>query len=349
MKKIASRLKQIAPWIVACAIFIYLFHLYPPSRVWNALKYVNIPIFVTFSVFYFFFIFLVDSWSMKRVITKFSRVVRLHDILAARGATYLVMVLNYPASQAAFAYYLKRRYNIPIFEALGIFLFIVVVDLLWIVTLALGGSLFQDYSVAGINLSHLVQTVAAVIYSIMFVWLAFWRRWVDWLLGRHVRIPILERFRKKRVFHIFDQASVLDYIKVALMRTPIHFTIIISMYIVLLAFNTHIPFTKILGNIPIVFLVGTLPITPGGLGTTNALMVQLLYPYLTGPIFADGKVSPQELLFTATILWMFANYFLKVVVGGSIFVRISRNLFKPTREVPEEIAEHEAAHVGGNI
>ncbi len=349
MKKIFSRIKQILPWIVAIAIFAYLFHLYPPSQVWKALKYVNIQAFVAFSIFYFGFIFLIDSWSMKMVITKFCHAVRLRDICAARGATYLVMVLSYPASQAAFAYYLKRRYNIAIFEALGIFLFIVVVDLLWIITLALAGSLFQDYSVAGVDLGHMVQTIAVVAYSIMFVWLAFWRRWLDRATGRHIRIPLFERLRKRLVFHIFDQAGVLDYIKVALMRTPIHLTIIISMYIVLLTFHTHIPFIKILGNVPIVFLVGTLPITPGGLGTTNALMVELLHPYLTGSIFSNGKVSPQELLFTATLLWMFANYFLKVVVGGSIFIRVSKNLFKPTKGVPEEKAEHEAAHVGGNI
>ncbi|MFH1830052.1 MAG: lysylphosphatidylglycerol synthase transmembrane domain-containing protein [Pseudomonadota bacterium] len=349
MKKTLARIKQIAPWIVALAIFVYLFHVYPPSKVWEALKYVNIPVFTAFSIFYFGFIFLVDSWSMKKVITKFSHAVRLRDIFAARGATYLVMVLNYPASQAAFAYYLKRRYNIAIFEALGIFLFIVVIDLVWIITLALAGSLFQDYSVGGMDLGHMVQTVALVAYSIMFVWLMFWRRWLDKLVGKHIRVPMLERFRKRRVFHIFDQAKVLDYIKVALMRTPIHLTIIISMYVVLLTFHTHIPFTKILGNVPLVFLVGTLPITPGGLGTTNALMVELLYPYLTGSIFGNGKVTPQELLFTATLLWMFANYFLKVIVGGSIFVKISKDLFKPTKDVPEENAEHEAAHVGGNI
>jgi uncharacterized membrane protein YbhN (UPF0104 family) len=349
MKKTLFYLKHIVPWLVAAGIFAYLFHLYPPSQVWKALKYVNIPAFAAFSLAYFFFIFLVDSWVMTKVITKFSHKVRFKDIFAARGVTYLIMVINYPASQAAFAYYLKRRYNIPIFQALGIFFFIIVIDLLWIITLALAGSLFQDYDIAGVDLGHLVRMVALIAYVALFLWLAFWRRWPERLIGRHIRVPPLEWLRKKKVFHIFDRATVKDYVVTAIQRTPIHFTIIISMYVVLRTFDAYIPFTKILGNIPIVFLIGTLPITPGGLGTTNALMVELLNKYLTGPIFQNGKVTPQEILFTASLLWMFANYLLKVVVGVFFLRKVSKDLFRPTEEVPEEVAEEEAAHMGGNI
>jgi uncharacterized membrane protein YbhN (UPF0104 family) len=349
MKKISLYLKHAIPWVIAAGIFAYLFHLYPPAQVWNSLKYVNIPVFAAFAVVYFLIVFVVDVWVMKCVISKFSHPVPMGDTLAARGATYLVMVVNYPASQAAFAYYLKRRYKIPIFEALGIFLFIVFIDFLWIVSLAFVGSFFQSYSVGGVVLNRTVQTFGLTVYALTFVWLGFWRRWFDHLAGRHVRIPIIERLRKRRVFHIFDRARVSDYLRTAAMRIPIHLTIIISMYVVLLTFGAHAPFLQILGNIPLVFLVGVLPITPGGLGTTNAVLVELLSPYLSGPLFASGEVSPKELLFTATLLWMFANYLMKVITGVVMLRRVSKNLFKPTTDVPEEKAEHEAAHIGGNI
>ena len=102
-------------------------------------------------------------------------------------------------------------------------------------------------------------------------------------------------------------------------------------------------------NVPIVFLIGTLPITPGGLGTTNAAMVELLSPYLSGSIFANNQVSPKELLFAATLLWMFANYMMKIITGVILMRGVSRDLFRPTDEVPEETAEHDASHMGGNI
>ena len=349
MKKVLHHIKHVVPWVIAAGIFVYLFHLYPPDKVWEALKLVNIPAFVAFSLAYFFFIFAVDSWVMTSVISKFAHKVSFRDVFAARGVTYLIMVINYPASQAAFAYYLKRKYGIPIFQALGIFLFIIVIDLLWIITLAFAGSFFQEYDIAGVDLAHIVHVVALVAYSALFLWLAFWRRWPERIIGRHLRIPLLEKLRKRKVFHIFERATVKDYVVTAIKRIPIHFTIIISMYVVIRTFHAYIPFTKILGNVPIVFLVGTLPITPGGLGTTNALMVELLYKYLTGPIFSNGKVTPQELLFTATVLWMFANYTLKVLVGSIFLRKVSKDLFKPTEDVPEEEAEDEAAPMGGNL
>jgi uncharacterized membrane protein YbhN (UPF0104 family) len=348
MRNLAHHLKHVVPWLIAAGIFAYLFHRYPPAQVWEALKCVNLPVFSAFAVSYFVFIFIWDSWVMKLVISKFSHAVRTGDILAARGATYLVMVLNYAASQAAFAYYLKRRYDIAIFEALGIFIFIVFIDLLWIITLALAGSFFQDYAVTGIALNRTVQIIAAAAYAFAILWISFWRHRPKRIYAIEERIGIFERICRRPVFHIFDQARPTDYLRVALLRTPIHFTIIISMFVVLKTFHADIPFTKILGNIPIVFLVGTLPITPGGLGTTNALMVELLSPYLSGPVFASGQVSPAELLFTASLLWMFANYLMKVIVGTFFLNRVSRALFRPTPEMPEERAEGEAAPVGGN-
>jgi len=121
------------------------------------------------------------------------------------------------------------------------------------------------------------------------------------------------------------------------------------MYVVLKTFGVSIPFTVILGNLPLVFLLGTLPITPGGLGTTNAAMVELLYRHVSGPIFATGQVTPQEMIFTATLLWMFANYMLKIIVGTTLIKKVSTHMFEPTPEEPEEKIEKEAAHLGGNI
>ena len=121
------------------------------------------------------------------------------------------------------------------------------------------------------------------------------------------------------------------------------------MYVVVKTFSCHIPFTKILSNIPLVFFIGTLPITPGGLGTTNAAMVELLKGYLTGPIFANGAVTPAELLFSASLLWMFGNYLLKIITGSVLMAFVSKKLFEPTPNEPEEVVEKEAVHIGGNL
>lgn len=339
---------------MACGIFIYLFHLSPPEKVWLSLSYLNVPAFTCFAIFYFVFVFIVDSWVTQKVLNKFSYPVKFSDILCGRGATYLIMVISYPASQAAFAYYLKKKYGIKIFEALGIFLFIVFIDLLWIVTLAFAGSFSQDYSVTlfghAIGLGRTVQIFSIIAYTIAFMWISFWHGWPNFLVGRIANLKIVSKIKSRSMFNIFNKARIGDYIRTAVMRIPIHFMIITSVYIILLTFNVSIPFTKILGNIPIVFFIGALPITPGGLGTTNLATAELLSPYISSSIFAEGKVSPYDLIIAMTLLWEFANYLLKFLVGLLFLSRASSDLFKPADDdVSEEEVERQAPHVGGNI
>ncbi len=92
--------------------------------------------------------------------------------------------------------------------------------------------------------------------------------------------------------------------------------------------NAHIPLIQILAKIPIVFLIGALPITPGGLGTTNVAMIELLAPHLSGDIFATSNITPAELILSVSLLWMFVNYFLKVLVGLFFLRRVSQDIFQ---------------------
>jgi uncharacterized membrane protein YbhN (UPF0104 family) len=349
MKVIFSKLKTVCPWLIAAAIFAYLFHKYPPAKVWQSLTYVNLLPFLGFSLFYFFFIYVIDAAVTGSILTKFTRKVALKDVVLARGVTYLIMVISYPASQAAFAYYFKRRYKIPIFEVLSTFLFIMFVDLWWIVTLAFVGSFFQDYTIGDVNLSRLVFTTVMIFYGVYIVWLAFWRRWPDKGFWEFITPKFIERQRKREIFDLFAKATMADYLRTAVMRIPIHFTIIISFYVVIRTFGCNIPFVQILSNVPIVFLIGTLPITPGGLGTTNALLVELLKGHLTGHVFKTGAITPAELIFSATLLWMFVNYLLKVITGTILMGFVSRKLFEPTEDMPEDVAEKKSSPIGGNL
>ena len=338
-----SKLKTILPWFVAAAIFAYLFYIYPPHKIWEALTYVRLEIFIPFAVGYFIFIYIADVFAMTRVLKRFGFKVPLKSLLPARGVTYLLMVLNYGAAQAGFAYYLKRTHRIPIWEALSIFFFIGVVDLYWVFTLALVGSFFQDYQLNGLELKNFVWIIAGAAYSLFILNYLFWRgplyRRLENKKGR-----FLNWIRNKEAFRLFKEATLFDYLKLFLLRTPIHVSLIISMYIVLKTFDVTVPFLKILGNMPLAFLVGTIPITPGGLGTANAVIVELLNPHLQSPLFSQGVITSAELLLAASLLWMFANYLLKVLVGFFCLKKVSKDLFKVTPQIEEK-----TVNLGQNI
>lgn len=328
---------------MAAGIFTYLFYLYPPAKIWSALQYVSLKIFIPFALLYFVWIYFVDVYAMVSVLKRFGFKVPLTSLLPARGVTYLIMVLNYGAAQAGFAYYLKKKHRIPIWEALSIFFFIAVIDLYWVFTLAFAGSFFQEYQLGGIGLKNFVWGITAAAYAALILNYLFWRGPLYAKLEKK-NWPVLNWLRKKDIFRLFKEAHWLDYLKLAALRIPIHVSLILFMYIVLWTFNVFVPFTQILGNMPLVFLIGTVPITPGGLGTANAVIVELLKPHLTSPLFDQGLVTPAELLLAASILWMFANYILKVLFGVICLKMVSKDLFQAAPKTEEK-----ATHLGQNL
>jgi uncharacterized protein (TIRG00374 family) len=105
-----------------------------------------------------------------------------------------------------------------------------------------------------------------------------------------------------------------DHFVLLAYRLPMHLMICSGLYLVALAFGCRIPFLVAVAGFPLILLVGVLPITPGGLGTTQLVTVALFEPYLTLP--PGAAVTPSEMLFAMSLTWLFANYFLKALWGA---------------------------------
>lgn len=323
MKRTIHILKVAGPWAVAVGIFAWLFHLYPLATVLEAAKHVNIIGFSAFALFYFFFIFVMDTWVFSRVLTRFHHPVQFKELLPARAVTYLIMILNYGASQGAFAYYLKRTKQVAIFEVLGLFAFIALIDLYILILMAVAGSYFQDFQIRGVALAPFVRSVGAAATLGVIAHLLYWRyfstkpwRATKWL-------------REKKLFRIFHEAHLRDYIAVAVMRTPIYACIVACMYVVMLTFDSHVPILTVLGATPIAFILGVLPISPGGLGVTNGALVELLQHHLRSPLVESGELTAAAIILAGSLLWIFSNTLLKAVVGAIYLTRVSKDLFKP--------------------
>lgn len=342
MKKFINILKKYGPWLVAGLMLVYLINKYDPRQLAIAFEYANLPFFLGISIIYFMILYLVDTRTLSFVFTRFGYKITTKELFAARGVTYLIMIINYPASQAAFAYYLKKTKGVPIFEALGVFFFVAIIDLFIVITLGFVGSFLQEATINGIDVSLIVQRFAILAYLGLLIHFVFWR-------GIKKDCRAFRWIKSKQVFHVFNSASVRDYLKVALLRSPIHVSIIVFLYVALYAFQVHAPMINILGDIPIAFLVGTIPITPGGLGTTNYMIVEMLSPYVRGDIITNGIVTAKGLIFAVTILWTVTNYSLKALVGLITLRRVSKELFKPDSEEEGKKVESEATHLMGDI
>lgn len=308
---------------MATLIFAYLIHKYDPQQLWNAVSNVNLWIFIPISAIYFLILYFVDCGTISYALTRFGYPTTYREVMPARGVTYLIMILSYPASQAAFAYYFKRTKNIPIFEVLGIFFFVSLLDLYLVTTLGFVGSFFYNAVIKGIDIAPLVQRFAIIAYAGFVVNIIFWS-----LLRRAKRVPkFISWITDRDIFCVFKEAQTMDYLKIGAMRIPIHISIIFFLYMAIKTFHAEIPFVNVLGSVPIAFLVGTIPITPGGLGTTNYIIVEMLKPYISGPLISKGIVTAEGCLFALTLLWMITNYSFKAILAFAWLQKVSKNLF----------------------
>lgn len=335
--------KKIFPWLMAVLIFAYLFHQYPPRNIYNALKHINILAFFGVAIAYVALMFLLDTFSISRVLALFGHKETVRELLPARGITYLIMIVNYAAGQAAFAFYQYRKHGVPISKMLGIFGIIVIVDLFLLVTLAFITSFFTTwpFDVAGTNIGSFVKIFAISIYAGFTA--------IVLIMNRCSEISLVRRLRKNSLIDLITTTKIISYLKVAIVRLPIHIFIMGGMYVAVSAFGIYIPFLKILANIPIVFFIGSLPITPGGLGTSNAALVELFKPFVSAPAISSGATSAGDLLFSFSLVWLFANYIMKALIGITCIRFISRDLFRPVSKVSEEKAEDIAVSLGGNM
>lgn len=332
------------PWAVAIGIFVYLFSKYPPQNIYNSLKLINIPYFCVLAVGYALIMYIIDTFSICWILTGFGHSGKFREILPARGLTYLIMIINYAASQVAFALYENRRHGLPMSEMFGIFGIIVVIDLYILATLAFITTFFTSwpYMVGSMNIGDFVRIFTIIGYVVFLLNVAFWK-------GAFGKIGFLEKLRTKDFFSVLSRAGIKDYLKVMAYRLPVHTFIMLGMYLAIKPFNVDVPLIAILSNIPLIFFIGALPISPGGLGASNVALVELLKPFVSSPLITEGKFSAGEILLSFSLLWMFANYIMKALIGVVCLKFVSFDLFKPAEGSKEKKDVPDVVNLAGDL
>ena len=303
-----SWLLRALPWLVALGLLGFLFYKIPPQDLWSSYRRASLLPFLLFAVVYFFAIALLDTWGLSRVLSKFSSPIRLAELWPGRCVSYLISLVNYNAGQVGLAGYLKRKKDFSFFKSVGSIFFVTVTDLYWIIFFAFLGSFFVDFRLEGLALSLWIKRIGFIALLAFFLHLAFWNRWFDKILPFKFHFAFADWIRGRHLFQAFHQAELKDYFFTALRRLPLHLIFISSMWVLVRLFGGTISWGDTFATVPIIFLLGALPITPGGLGAVQIATVELLKDKVVYP-------HPEEMLFAMSLAWMGTNYLLKTLVG----------------------------------
>jgi hypothetical protein len=308
--------RTVIPPILTAAIFAFIFHKVPFSAFVEALRDADYFRFfaalLPFSVLYF----ALDTVVLWYVVRWFHGDLLFSDLLPVRAVDYLLSILNQKLSQGAMVVYLSRRLGTSLLELASSILFL---DLLQKTHLVLWAAI--GMAVVSREVPPLLLLVPL---GIALLWLVF----LGYVQGRFAFVGRLMKAPDWRLFRTFRMATPVRYAQVLLLKAPLLLIAVVAHFYAIRAFGFEISMPRLLATLPIIFMVGALPINVARLGTTP-----LAWIYFYGDTVAPSKLLAYSL--AAHLTFMLAN-----AVYGLIFLpRAYRELFsEQMREEPGVVA-----------
>ncbi len=311
--------KNLRPFLaplLTVLIFFFIFRKVPFERFTAALADADYVRFFSallpFSVLYF----ALDTLVLQFVMRWFHGRLRYTELLPVRAVDYLISVLNHKLSQGAMVIYLARKLGASLLEIVSSILFL---DLLQRTHLVLWATVGMCL-VAG----KIPRTLFLVPIAVAAAWcffLLYMRGGLD-ALGRVLTPP------DWRLFRTFRIAPLKRYFQVLLLKAPLLLFAVLVHSWALRSFGIEIPFLSLLATLPIIFLVGALPITVAHLGTTQAAWIYfygdlasppalLAYSLAAHLTFMLGNAALGLVFLPQAYREVFADGELKEAPGGS--------------------------------
>ena len=193
-------------------------------------------------------------------------------VVAVRGATYVLYLINYAIAQGAFGYYLRRSGATTV-RAVGATLYLMGTNLatllvmmaaLWLVPVATHPPGVWGVLVAG-NVGFAIYLVA-----------------IAWAPAFLTRVEVLAPLFDARLRgHAIALAGRIPHIAV----------MILGYWFAMEIWGIHVPFSTAVAVIPAVIIASVLPIAPAGLGTTQLALVYFFADHAPGAQHAERAAT----------------------------------------------------------
>lgn len=293
--------RTVVPWLVTACIFAYIFNKIPLSEVIAYMKQVRFGLFFAAVLVTAPFFYTLDTLCYHLAFNWVGTRTRYREVLIARGGSYILAMINFYVGQGGMALWVTRKKKMHPIAAAGIVLFQLFLGLYMIISLSAFGLLvlvprtgIMDYAAGG-EYEKLVRFT-----TIAFALLTF--QALLWSFGPHKGVlnrlifwgpfKVLEKVR-------FHHLLILFFIKIVSFMFEI-----VGCMIAFKAFGVDVSFAHLFAYVPLVLLIGTVPITVLHLGTTQAAWLW----------FFKDLIKPATIL-AYSLLWQTSFIFVRMLVG----------------------------------
>ncbi len=307
-EKRPSWARRMLPFATAAVLVGYTFQQIDLGAFRDALRRVDTWGFAAVTVVSTLALLCADALAIGWVYRTYVCPLTFRQAVVLRGASYLPQLLNYHVGQAWMAWFAARIYHASIARVTGATLLTYATTLGGVVLLACLSFAIDDSPMPGLGLSLIALGVAALAY----------------LLTLAFRPRFLVRWRPVQV--LLD-AGVSGNLKALALRLPHVAVLFIGMWVPFGFFGVNVPLADALVCIPVLMLIGALPLTPQGLGTRDAVAIRLLAEF--APPEAQGGTAA---IAAATLCWAIGMTLVHCVISP-LLMRSARRML-----VPSEVA-----------
>lgn len=262
--------KQVLPWVVTAGILIYIFSTMDLGKFLETLKDANLLFMVLSLLSIGCFLFLFDAYIFSRLISWFSAGFTMYESMTLRGVGLLLMNININVGQGAFLYFVHRLKKVSLKDLLGIQFYFMAGDFFAGLVLITGATAYLHLTDPPIWLWKLdLAVLGGWLYVVHII--AYWIfKWDHFVLGF---------FRKWPILHAYDKSTPGQWAKLCLFRLVFQAVAFCINIVAIIAFDADIPIIKIILLGPIIFMISTLPVSVGGVGTTQAAWLMFFREY----------------------------------------------------------------------
>jgi len=256
--------RRVLPFVIGAALVTWVLSRVDWPAFLRALRQVSYLGFFGFIALFLLALLASDSFATVHVYRKTVPSIRFGPFFVVRGASYLPALINHHLGQAWLTWLLARAYRIELTRMAGATLLVYVT---W------GGCLLliaaAAIPAAGYSLIYAaVPLVAGLAYLIL-------------LAIKPARLA-----RTKVLGPLFE-AGVKGHVTAMITRVPHVVVLFVGTWVPFLFFGVDVPLSVALLYVPILMVAVTLPLTPIGLGTRDALAVQFFAPYVQASTEAE--------------------------------------------------------------
>ena len=256
---------QLIPIGLTVVIFLIIFWRIPFNEFVLAISKARLAPFLALMGCFSICFFLMDTFVLSKMIRWFHGPLDFRTLLPVRAVTYVVSIINTQLAQVALALYFHRRFQTPLAEITSTVAMLILLEVTNLISFAtIGVAAFPGGA-------PLVLIILPLGLGCFWIFITQVARGGLGVIGEKIGShTLLKTFRAVR----FRQGLLV----LALKGSVFLLSLFVHKYALTL-FGMDIPLLRLLTFLPLVFMIGALPVTVAHLGTSQAAWIFFFKDY----------------------------------------------------------------------